>query len=176
MQSTLPPMQWVQRLFVEVKRPELGLNRPPILSSKVLTGWSIDSRSAPSRHGIQRNFTVLAAFAASRSLLVSPWPSAFFPRVSLRLALDRCQWNFILSSFMKICRENPIRLTEAQMSCTLHEDLRWVQLKCEANGDAREGEWRGKLANVVGSQYSSHYLGTRCTQHYYRWCAHLDCQ
>ena len=32
------------------------------------------------------------------------------------------------------------------------------------------------LANAVGSQYSSHYLGTWCTQHYYRWCAHLGCQ
>jgi len=25
-----------------------------------------------------------------------------------------------------------------------------------------------KLANGVGSQYPSHYLGTRCIQHYYR--------
>ena len=35
------------------------------------------------------------------------------------------------------------------------------------------GEVKGKLANGVGSQYSSHYLGTWCIQHYYRWCAHL---
>jgi len=27
---------------------------------------------------------------------------------------------------------------------------------------------KGKLANAVGSQYSSHYLGTCCIQHYYR--------
>ena len=45
-----------------------------------------------------------------------------------------------------------------------------------AHGDAREGEVKGKLANGVGSQYSSHYLGTWCIQHYYRWCAHLGCQ
>jgi len=32
---------------------------------------------------------------------------------------------------------------------------------------------KGKLANAVGSQYPSHYLGTCCIQHYYRWCAHL---
>ena len=37
-----------------------------------------------------------------------------------------------------------------------------------AHGDTREGKWRGKLANGVGSQYPSHYLGTRCIQHYYR--------
>jgi hypothetical protein len=44
-----------------------------------------------------------------------------------------------------------------------------------ALGDAGR-EVKGKLANGVGSQYSSHYLGTWCTQHYYRWCAHLSCQ
>jgi hypothetical protein len=35
------------------------------------------------------------------------------------------------------------------------------------------GSEGGKLANAVGSQYSSHYLGTRCIQHYYRWCRTL---
>jgi len=34
---------------------------------------------------------------------------------------------------------------------------------------------KGKLSNGVGSQYSSHYLGTWCIQHYYLWCAHLGC-
>ena len=43
-----------------------------------------------------------------------------------------------------------------------------------AHGDSREV--KGKLANGVGSQYPSHYLGTWCIQHYYRWCAHLGCQ
>jgi len=38
------------------------------------------------------------------------------------------------------------------------------------------GEKKGKLANGVGSQYSSHYLRTWFIQHYYRWCAHLGCQ
>ena len=45
-----------------------------------------------------------------------------------------------------------------------------------AHGDAPGGEVEGKLANGVGSQYSSHYLGTWCIQHYYRWCAHLGWQ
>jgi len=53
-----------------------------------------------------------------------------------------------------------------------------VESSCNvmAHGDAREGKWRGKWANGVGSRYSSHYLGTWCIQHYYRWCAHLGCQ
>jgi len=38
------------------------------------------------------------------------------------------------------------------------------------------GKVKGKLASGVGSQYPSHYLGTWCIQHYYRWCAHLGCQ
>jgi len=46
-----------------------------------------------------------------------------------------------------------------------------------AHGAARVGgKVTGKLANGVGSQFSSHYLGTCCIQHYYHWCAHLGCQ
>jgi len=51
-----------------------------------------------------------------------------------------------------------------------------VQLKCDGTRRCTGGELKGKLANGVGSQYSSHYLGTWCIQHYYRWWAHLDCQ
>jgi len=43
-----------------------------------------------------------------------------------------------------------------------------VQLKCDGIGDARVGGVKWKLANGVGSQYPSHYLGTWCIQHYYR--------
>ena len=51
-----------------------------------------------------------------------------------------------------------------------------VQLKCDGTRWRTGGEVKGKLANGVGSQYPSHYLGTWCIQHYYRWCAHLGCQ
>ena len=47
-----------------------------------------------------------------------------------------------------------------------------VQLKCDGTRWRKGGELKGKLANGVGSQYPSHYLGTLCIQHYYRWCAH----
>jgi len=43
-----------------------------------------------------------------------------------------------------------------------------VQLKCDATRWRTGGEVKGKLANAVGSQYSSHYLETWCIQHYYR--------
>jgi len=42
-----------------------------------------------------------------------------------------------------------------------------VQLKCDGTQRRTEGEVKGKLANGVGSQYPSHYLGTWCIQHYY---------
>jgi len=51
-----------------------------------------------------------------------------------------------------------------------------VQLKCDGTLWRTGGEVKGKLANRVGCQYPSHYLGTWCVQHYYRWCAHLGCQ
>jgi hypothetical protein len=51
-----------------------------------------------------------------------------------------------------------------------------VQLKCDGTRWRKGEEVKGKLVNGVGNQYSSHYLGTWCIQHYYRWCAHLGCQ
>ena len=44
-----------------------------------------------------------------------------------------------------------------------------LQLKCDGTRWHKGGEVKGKLANRVGSQYYSHYLGTRCIKHYYRW-------
>ena len=41
-----------------------------------------------------------------------------------------------------------------------------VQLKCDGTRWRTVGELKWKLANGVGSQYSSHYLGTWCIQHY----------
>ena len=51
-----------------------------------------------------------------------------------------------------------------------------VLLKRDGTRWRTGGEVKRKMANGVGSQYSSHYLWTWCIQHYYRWCAHLGCQ
>jgi hypothetical protein len=64
-------------------------------------------------------------------------------------------------------------LLDAPNSASFHCRL---QLKCDGTRWRTGGEVKGKLANGAGSQYSSHYLGTWCIQHYYRWCAHLGCQ
>ena len=44
-----------------------------------------------------------------------------------------------------------------------------LQLKCDGTRWRTGGEVKGKLANGVGSQYSSHYLRTWCIQHYYHY-------
>ena len=44
---------------------------------------------------------------------------------------------------------------------------RRVQLKCYGTWSRTGGEVKGKLANGVGSQCPSHYLGTWCIEHYY---------
>jgi hypothetical protein len=43
-----------------------------------------------------------------------------------------------------------------------------VRLKCVGTWGRTGGEVEGKLANGVGSQYPSHYIGTWCIQRYYR--------
>jgi len=50
-----------------------------------------------------------------------------------------------------------------------------VQLKRDGTRWRTGGEVKGKLANGVGSQYPSHYLGAWCIQNYYCWCAYLGC-
>ena len=55
------------------------------------------------------------------------------------------------------------------LRCTSYKDLIGrLQLKCDGIQLRTRGEVKGKLANGVGSQYPSHYLRTRCIQHYYR--------
>jgi len=39
-----------------------------------------------------------------------------------------------------------------------------VQMKCDGTRYRTGGDVKGKLANGVGSQYPSHYLGTWCIQ------------
>jgi len=51
-----------------------------------------------------------------------------------------------------------------------------LQLKCDDTWWHPGGEVKGKLANGVGNQYPSHYLGTWYIQHYSRWSARLGCR
>jgi len=66
-----------------------------------------------------------------------------------------------------------LHVSDVRMCCLMHVR---VQLKCDGTWWRTGGEVKGKLANRVGSQYSSRYVGTWCIQHYYRLCARLGCQ
>jgi len=51
-----------------------------------------------------------------------------------------------------------------------------LQLKFDGTRWRKGGEEQGKLAMQWVASTTSHYLGTWCIQHYYRWRAHLGCQ
>ena len=74
-----------------------------------------------------------------------------------------------------MCENSTAKVNALCNSCAKIACCR-LQLKCDGTRWRTGGEVQGKLANAVGSQYSSHYLGTWCIQHYYSWCAHLGCQ
>ena len=59
-------------------------------------------------------------------------------------------------------------LSEAKNHMAYGELVGRHQLKCDGTQCHRGAEVKRKLAKAVGSQYPSHYLGTRCIQHYYR--------
>jgi hypothetical protein len=95
----------------------------------------------------------------------------------------RQNWSYITSQcllshhcFVTWCDVRCL-LTDKQVnpSATCNVPCR-VQLKCDGTRwrTGREVKW--KLENGVDIQYSSHYLGTWCIQHYYCWYAHLGCQ
>ena len=67
-----------------------------------------------------------------------------------------------------------VQLLRQKMCDTEVQRTGRVQLKCDGRRWHTGREVKRKLANGVGSQYSSHYLGTWCIQHYYRWYAHLN--
>ena len=75
---------------------------------------------------------------------------------------------------VKRCRSKPPSFLPARTSW--RDVIGRVQLKRDDAWWRTGGEVKWKLANGVGSHYPSHYFGTWCIQHYYRWCAHLGCQ
>ena len=93
----------------------------------------------------------------------------FYPKI---LSLFDKIYAFVLYIYIYI------KCTLINTSVILKKFYRSVRLQLKYDGIKWRtgGEVKGKLANGVGSQYSSHYLGTWCIQHYYRWCAHLGCQ
>ena len=86
------------------------------------------------------------------------------PRLAFELATSK-KWSSLLDTSV-------YKMYKTGLSNT----RRTAQLKCNGTRWRTGGEVNGKMVNGVGNQYPSHYLGTWCIQHYYRWCAHLGCQ
>jgi hypothetical protein len=82
---------------------------------------------------------------------------------------DRQTFRLFLNTISAGAFSDPLPRQWSSLRCRL-------QLKYDGTRWRTGGEVKGKLANGVGSQYSSHYLGIWCIQHYYSWCAHLGCQ
>ena len=115
-----------------------------------------------------------------RNVLVLLSPSVMFPN---QWSTDNCQpqhhlpvhhsWFYDLFCILWLI--SCFMLTAKSLSLSYPICSR-IQLKCDGTRWRTGGQLKEKLANGLGSQYPSHYLGTRCIQHYYRWCTHLGCQ
>ena len=97
----------------------------------------------------------------------------FVALANYRVTSTRANRNVLLPSSRGLQRINKCH---NEMSSNIPEYVLRVQLKRDSTRWRTGGEMKGKLAIGVGSQYPSHYFGTWCIQHYYRWCAHLGCQ
>jgi len=94
---------------------------------------------------------------------------------SLDCHLNHCTWSFALN-FRAFFNSSEAWKWHGDSSSLYAVYGSRVQLKCDGTRWRTGGKMKGKLANGVGTQYPSRYLGTWCIQHYYRWCAHLGRQ
>ena len=85
-----------------------------------------------------------------------------------KVAVYDSQWGSLIFHWL-----NPSGCTMALGWTQPLTEMRRLQVKCDGTRWRTGGEVKGKQANGVGSQYPSHYLGTWCIQHYYRWSANF---
>jgi len=107
--------------------------------------------------------TIVHVKSLNKILNLLLWPSNWNLSICITTALWTVPWQYHEHGWCSGLQCRCIHVRRVQLK---HDDTRWRTV----------GEVKGKLANAVGSQYPSHYLGTWCIQHYYRWCAHLGCQ
>ena len=114
--------------------------------------WVASTLHTTSKHGLSSITTADAHTSAASSRL--NWRPPADLNGLVRFALKDEIW------FLRVCHQ-------FQLASTCY--LGRLQLKCDGTRWRKRGEVKGKLANAVGSQYPSHYLGTWFIQHYYRW-------
>jgi len=178
--------EWVRRH----RRTIIVLNKTkyPLRSDHVLD----TSTAAGTEHSGRLNASCCLVQRAMPILCASQRVELFQPRLSVFFFLWRMKCEFfysgnrvfliapaILSAFQHAAVAQFVKKFPAL--CAISRFIKVstkpprLQLKCDGTRRRTGGEVKGKLANGVGSQYPSHYLGTWCIQHYYRWCAHLGC-
>jgi hypothetical protein len=118
-----------------------------------------------------------SCFLALRTFLMRSLNFWFWYAIGVKIV-----WN-IYAKLLHICVWNTYRgvwkgygTKECNIVTNMTSQFCRPQLKCDGTRWRAGGEVKGKLANAVGSQESSHYLGTRCIQRYYHCCAHFGCQ
>ena len=82
------------------------------------------------------------------------------------------RFGFRTSGRFPVILNDALPISSAERHISLHfgtlPQVQTLQLKCGGTRWRTVGEVKGKLASEVCSQNSSHYLGTRYIQHYYR--------
>jgi hypothetical protein len=132
-------------------------------------------------------FPVCCSLSSSHSMPCRAPHSDFLTVVTWTTAARNFQIRIVTRRVRRtasLLESTVVRLTEGVMlcSCLLRHRAVWyldgnslfirntgrLQLKCDGIRERTGGEAKGELANGVGSQYPSRYLGTWCFQHYYQ--------
>jgi hypothetical protein len=160
--------------MVPIRSPETSVrnyhhspcNNPEERSSRLLRSGSLKSPTAMTWNTIIGQETLSIA---TKTMIVMFWVSrTWLPKFHKNCFLHSTD-NLPAQTLCAWCHLSPV---DGRVAVTDS----WVQLKRDGIRWRTGGEVKGKLANGVCSQYPSHYLGTWCIQHYYRWCTHLSCQ
>jgi len=159
-------VSWLRRLVIGLSPRRAGFDLSFHIRSTFIFHLSTTDAILPYKYKVSSNETLLHLYLSLRratTLIIKK--SSVFTRMVRAPPLTRC-----LANDRKLRKNRAVRVT------VIHMSLSRVQLKCDGTQWRTGGEVKGKLANGVGSQYPSHYLGTWCIQHYYRRWAHLGCQ
>jgi len=118
--------------------------------------WVASTLHTTSEHGVS-NITTADTHTSAASSRLNWRPSGRFKWTRPFCVKDE-MW------FLRVCHHFSTGLNIS--TSMIHVHFSRLQLKCDGTRRDTRGEVKGKLANAVGSQYPSHYLGTWCIQHY----------
>ena len=100
---------------------------------------------------------------SSRNFRVSKWWSGSSCNCNHKHRDNVISVKYSNAKPLNVCSEIWMKENQLYITVLLKVSGR-LQLKCDGTWWCTGGEVKGKLANGVGSQYPSHYLGTWCIQ------------